>query len=321
MPKDDEDARFASSLDTKNVIYKIFKPADCALRIHKMTLARKKGVKIEADSPDIATVSEHPELAKAGLKVVTNIKYNPRLMVYGVPADMDEEEIQEELTSQNLENLKGPLVKVIYRYPAREGRDTTTCVIEVSPEVRSALLVRGKIYIRFAACAFRDYVRILQCYRCISFGHIAKNCEAKPACGNCAGEHELKDCKKEREEAKCCNCSRIEGHSRSETGHRTIDNTNCRVLRRKINERISDIHYANRRKNVVKLRICHVNCQSLLSHFDEFKNFFLQEDYQIICMSETWLRPAVPDAMVQIPGYVLYRCDRKGRHGAGWHFT
>lgn len=68
------------------------------------------------------------------------------------------------------------------------------------------------------------------------------------------------------------------------------------------------------------LRICHVNCQSLYAHFDEFQHFFLNSGYHIICLSETWLRPEVTDAMVGLAGYTLFRCDREGRTGGGVAF-
>ncbi|KMQ82604.1 hypothetical protein RF55_22416, partial [Lasius niger] len=65
------------------------------------------------------------------------------------------------------------------------------------------------------------------------------------------------------------------------------------------------------------LRVCHVNCQSLLAHFDEFRYFFSDAGYHVICMSETWLKPSVPDAMANLPGYMLLRCDRRERAGGG----
>lgn len=68
------------------------------------------------------------------------------------------------------------------------------------------------------------------------------------------------------------------------------------------------------------LKMCHVNCQSLMAHLDEFRLYFMSEDYHIICMSETWLRPAVADAMVVLPGYALHRYDREGRLGGGVAF-
>jgi len=68
------------------------------------------------------------------------------------------------------------------------------------------------------------------------------------------------------------------------------------------------------------LRICHVNCQSLYAHFDEFKHFFCNSNYHAICLSETWLKPAIPDRMISMPGFTLYRHDRVGKGGGGVAF-
>ncbi|XP_011158078.1 uncharacterized protein LOC105194715 [Solenopsis invicta] len=43
-------------------------------------------------------------------------------------------------------------------------------------------------------------------------------------------------------------------------------------------------------------------------------------DMHIICMSETWLRSKISDALVDLPGYKLFRRDRGGRHGGGVAF-
>lgn len=73
-------------------------------------------------------------------------------------------------------------------------------------------------------------------------------------------------------------------------------------------------------KDFEDLKICHVNCQSLFAHLDEFRHFFGNADYHVICISETWLRPGITDDMVRLPGYMLFRCDRVGRAGGGVAF-
>lgn len=48
---------------------------------------------------------------------------------------------------------------------------------------------------------------------------------------------------------------------------------------------------ANVRERFDDLKICHINCQSLVAHYDEFHNFFITSDYYVVvCMTETWLR-------------------------------
>lgn len=63
------------------------------------------------------------------------------------------------------------------------------------------------------------------------------------------------------------------------------------------------------------LSICHVNCQSLLAHFDEFRDFFSRNFYHIIALSETWLKPHVNDTVVSLSDHGLIRWDRLGKAG------
>lgn len=65
------------------------------------------------------------------------------------------------------------------------------------------------------------------------------------------------------------------------------------------------------------LRIAHVNAQSLVGNFSEFYNEFNGSEFDIICVSETWLKGHVSDGLVDLPGYGLIRQDRKDRVGGG----
>lgn len=59
-----------------------------------------------------------------------------------------------------------------------------------------------------------------------------------------------------------------------------------------------------------KLRICHVNAQSILPKFSEFKDFFLNNIYHIICISESWLKSWDNDEVLEFEGYSCVRNDR-----------
>lgn len=132
------------------------------------------------------------------------LKVNPRLIVHGIPAEMTADEIGKELVAQNFGPDAGEDLKVIYVYPARTNRRYTSCILEVTPALRGALLKSGRIFLRYTACSLADYVRV-QCYRCLHFGHLAANCKAGPACGHCAGDHEMRDCTKKNQPPVCRN--------------------------------------------------------------------------------------------------------------------
>ncbi|EFN65037.1 hypothetical protein EAG_01181, partial [Camponotus floridanus] len=45
-------------------------------------------------------------------------------------------------------------------------------------DLRIRILNQARIYLGWSSCRVADHVQILQCYRCLSFGHIAKDCRA-----------------------------------------------------------------------------------------------------------------------------------------------
>lgn len=235
--------KYTSAQATKEVTCKVLKPSDYGLRINRISLARNNAVRISADSPDIDRLKTHPGLKMAGLEVIENIKFNPRLMVRGIPTGMSAEEIREELILQNFNANEITDLKVIYVFPARDGRKTTSCVLEVSAGIRNVLKNKNKLYLRYSVCSVSDYVWIRQCYRCLAFGHLARNCESQPKCGHCAEAHEMKNCKVRKDQPKCGNCMRTGRLPPPDLIHSAFDTKNCPILVRKFKERIADTNY------------------------------------------------------------------------------
>lgn len=63
-------------------------------------------------------------------------------------------------------------------------------------------------------------------------------------------------------------------------------------------------------------KICHINARSILSDFPEFKRA-VHEKYDIITVSETWLNVNILSDSISLPGYQLFRKDRKDLRGGG----
>ncbi len=49
------------------------------------------------------------------------------------------------------------------------------------------------------------------------------------------------------------------------------------------------------------LTVEHINTQSLQSNFDEVKLLVRERNFDVLCVSETWLLPHTPDEYVNIP--------------------
>ena len=57
------------------------------------------------------------------------------------------------------------------------------------------------------------------------------------------------------------------------------------------------------------LKFVHINCRSLFKKLDEIISYF--KNCEIICCSETWLRPELSNSLVYFPDKILFRLDRK----------
>ena len=65
------------------------------------------------------------------------------------------------------------------------------------------------------------------------------------------------------------------------------------------------------------LRIGALNIQSLKPKILELTHKLHQNDYDVLLLSETWLRPTTPNRLLVIPGYSLNRADRPDGRGYG----
>lgn len=63
------------------------------------------------------------------------------------------------------------------------------------------------------------------------------------------------------------------------------------------------------------MQFAHVNVRSLLSGFNDFVTIVLENGFDIVGITETWLSNDVATEAVNIPGYSFYRRDRGSRGG------
>ncbi|KAL6421363.1 hypothetical protein ACFW04_014700 [Cataglyphis niger] len=183
--------------------------------VKRISYARDNGVRIEIFSPDI--------------KKIKNMKLNPRLIIHGIPAEMSAKEIEDELL-------------VLYIFSPKQDMHITSCILEVIPAVRRTLLGCEQIYLRYSACSFSDHIRIVQCYRCLSFGHIAKDCKGKLSYRHCVGAHGMKNCSNKDQSPKCLNYKRHHV-SHGDLAYSTMDAAKCSVLGRKVKDKIANTSY------------------------------------------------------------------------------
>lgn len=70
-----------------------------------------------------------------------------------------------------------------------------------------------------------------------------------------------------------------------------------------------------------KLSVCCMNSQSIcarkLTKLDELRNIAYISKVDVMCVCESWLKMEIPNDVLEIDGYKIIRCDRKGRIGGG----
>nr|CAH7766594.1 unnamed protein product [Callosobruchus chinensis] len=74
---------------------------------------------------------------------------------------------------------------------------------------------------------------------------------------------------------------------------------------------MANINYSNK---LDVLKICHLNVRSVSAAFDYFCDL-VENKFDVICITETWLNDNIPNHAVSIEGYRLLRKDRLGRGG------
>lgn len=63
------------------------------------------------------------------------------------------------------------------------------------------------------------------------------------------------------------------------------------------------------------MKILHLNIRSLFANLAQFRAHIYDSEYDVICLSETWLTDSITDVAIQLNNHQLYRNDRIGRGG------
>lgn len=242
LPKKDTQDKYTTSKDTMETFQKIIKPADYNLKVCGIRNARGNGIRLEALTGDLDKIKKSRELDRAGLEVEQVTKLKPRLILHNVPVGMTKDEIKTDLIALNLDMQTDTVsdINIIYTFPPKDKKTSVSCVIEVSPAIRTKLLKNSRVYINYSTCRLEDYIRVLQCYKCLAFGHLSKHCTAESLCGHCAGTHEMKNCPNRSSTAICGNCKRW---LHEELSHSALDGRSCSILKKRLQEKIRNINY------------------------------------------------------------------------------
>ena len=203
-----------SSEETKEILMKSFVPSEENIRISGLKKTSNNQVILETTTmEEMQRVLKSKKLKAANLKASLPVKRRPLLIVYGVPAELDEEKFLLELRRQNFQHMPEEKYKAEVKFSHKTGKrnlENDHRVIEVTLTIRETLLKQGSAYLGWTSHRVKDYVSVSRCYKCQSFGHVSKFCKAKvETCGHCGLQgHTFKNCPKAEEKQICINCKR-----------------------------------------------------------------------------------------------------------------
>lgn len=141
---------------------------------------------------------------------------NPLVLLRNVFKYISEEALLEAIIKQNKEMVEGlgaeetAQTKIKYRRTARNSLQDNV-VLEVHPKLWAKLVASRRLYVDIQRVAVEDRSPLIQCTKCLGYGHGRRMCsDQKDCCSHCGQEHLKMKCPElaEGKAAVCINCKR-----------------------------------------------------------------------------------------------------------------
>ena len=162
---------------------------DVNVRVRSLRPIRSGGVVVEtASGQERELLVNHQSFTEAGLRVVEPRKVRPRVVVYGVPNGLNDDELIKGICEKSLVGLPGmnapENIKVVKRIPKRDQRSSNV-ILELPPSCNRKILQDGRVFVGWTSFKTATWEYVPRCYRCLAYGHIAKACDKEQLCLKC----------------------------------------------------------------------------------------------------------------------------------------
>ncbi|XP_055848292.1 uncharacterized protein LOC129913568 [Episyrphus balteatus] len=212
--------------DLKNVI----NPRNMKLKINEVKNVQNGGILIKCDKKSVKTIENEIKTNMSEYVAKIQEHRNPRINIVGMSETISEEDLVEAIKCQNMINDSD--IKCVKIYLSHKTKKYNA-IVEVNSVTNTNIMNMGKLNIGWDRCRVYQYIRVLKCYNCCGYNHIAKYCNKNKICMKCAGNHDVKDCNSDI--YKCANCVSLNEQTnlQLDTHHAASDN-NCPVFLRKL---------------------------------------------------------------------------------------
>uniref|UniRef100_A0A2H1VP52 SFRICE_041618 n=1 Tax=Spodoptera frugiperda TaxID=7108 RepID=A0A2H1VP52_SPOFR len=221
FPAEDQKERLKTAEDTRRALRTAVQPAKLGIQIAGLRKVGNAGVVVQTTSA--AAAERLRKAVPDTLRATEPAARQPLIALTGIDKGATLEDVIADIKEQNLREEEwtkekiGGALRVVFKRDRHHGRTKWVC--SCTPELRKALVTRGKLFIGWDVVEVTDHLDVTCCNRCQQYWHPAKYCRAKTqTCGSCGEEgHGSADCKAQTRV--CATCKRF-GRRGAET-HRT----------------------------------------------------------------------------------------------------
>ena len=202
-----------------------------SLKINKVKNIQNGALLIQANKESIQKIE-----AEIKNKMQQNYEINiptikkPRILIVGMKEVINDSDLVRAIKCQNQLGESEITCVSIYKSPKT---NCYSAIIEVDSVAYAKVLEWSRLCIGWDYCRVYPNYRVLRCFKCCGYNHLAKYCEKDKVCVKCAGNHDVLECVSQIQ--KCVNCcaTKLRLNLDINTNHAAND-PNCPTFARKI---------------------------------------------------------------------------------------
>ncbi|KAJ2939994.1 hypothetical protein O0L34_g14025 [Tuta absoluta] len=146
----------------------------------------------------------------------------------GIAIDTAPEELTELICKQNetIKNLISSQDELVLKFKRNNKKENFyNAIFMTSPTIWRAAVTAGKLNVDHQRIHVEEYVPLLQCYKCLQFGHTRLRCTNEDTvCSHCSAmTHNFKDCPVKQDNSKI-NCYTCDKHLKKHNSSPTVPN-------------------------------------------------------------------------------------------------
>ncbi|KAI5633250.1 hypothetical protein NE865_14060 [Phthorimaea operculella] len=173
-------------------------------------------ISMEFDEPEqVETTLKKIHESNCPIKAEKSKKLKPMFILKGISKERATEELTELISRQN-EAIKKAITSqedLVFKFRRNNVKeDLYNAVFMTTPTIWRAAVAAGKVNIDHQRIHIEEYTPLLQCYKCLQFGHTRLRCtNENTICSHCSAmTHNFKDCpvKSDKSKVNCYNCDK-----------------------------------------------------------------------------------------------------------------